>query len=719
MLRSILILIIALPIITQAQVTLTGKVTDHKNEAIIGANVFILDTYDGASTDLDGAFTFSTAETGVQTLVVSFIGYETINQEIDIQTEALNIDIILKEAINRLDAVVITAGSFSASDESNREVLKPLDIVTTAGSTADIAGALNTLPGTQQVGETGRLFVRGGQGYETRTFIDGIGVQKAYSPSAPNTPGRSRFSPFMFKGTSFSTGGYSAEYGQALSSALVLNSRDSYPNDRTDISLMSVGADISHTEAFEKSSVAAKVQYTNLEPYFHLVGQKLEWDRAPQSIDGNFLYRYKTSENGSLKFYSNFNHSDFSIYQPDILDEDMKRQINRNNNYYYANTSYQQTINNQWSIKSGLSYTTNTDKIEIDDQKINEADRSVHAKVLMAYDPKENFGAIFGVENFYNKHELFFSDSSEADDVNLDYDQNITAAFAEADLYLSNRLVLRAGVRGEFNHLSNQFYLSPRVSLARQIGENDQVSLAYGGFNQSGPEDFVRIKNDLKDEKAEHLILNYQWIKGGRTFRIEGYHKNYDNLIKFEDPFGAATFSNAGNGYANGIDIFWRDNKTFKGFDYWVSYSYLDTERDYRDFPQAATPTFASAHNFSIVTKKFIQSLKTQIGATYSFASSRPYNNPNNDDFNGGRTPAYHDLSFNASYLYRSNVIIHFSVNNLLGVNNIFGYEYSEQRNDQGQFVERAIKPAAPRFLFLGVFITLSKNKSVNQLPGL
>ena len=82
----------------------------------------------------------------------------------------------LQEEINELDAVTITAGSFTAGDASRRTVFRPLDIATTAGATADIAGALNTLPGTQKVGETGRLFVRGGDGSETRTFIDGLVV---------------------------------------------------------------------------------------------------------------------------------------------------------------------------------------------------------------------------------------------------------------------------------------------------------------------------------------------------------------------------------------------------------------------------------------------------------------------------------------------------------------------------------------------------------------
>ncbi len=74
----------------------------------------------------------------------------------------LEMEVILKEIPNELTAVVITAGSFEASSEKKITVLKPLDIVTTARANADIAAALRPLPGTQQVGESAELFVRGG-----------------------------------------------------------------------------------------------------------------------------------------------------------------------------------------------------------------------------------------------------------------------------------------------------------------------------------------------------------------------------------------------------------------------------------------------------------------------------------------------------------------------------------------------------------------------------
>src|SRR5690606_23454916 len=139
----------------------------------------------------------------------------------------------MRESVNTLDAVVISAGTFSAGDNSKITALKPLDIVTTAGSAGNIIAALQTLPGTQTVGEDGRLFVRGGEADETQTFVDGIRVAQPYGASTNELPTRGRFSPFLFSGISFSTGGYSAEYGEALSSVLLLNTQDEETQNKT------------------------------------------------------------------------------------------------------------------------------------------------------------------------------------------------------------------------------------------------------------------------------------------------------------------------------------------------------------------------------------------------------------------------------------------------------------------------------------------------------
>ena len=177
--------------------------------------------------------------------------------------------------------------------------------------------------------------------------------------------------------------------------------------------------------------------------------------------------------------------------------------------------------------------------------------------------------------------------------------------------------------------------------------------------------------------------------------------------------------TNQGYGYARGVELFWRDRRSIKNADCWVSYSLLDTKRDYRDFPTLAPPTFAARHTFSVVYKHFLPALKTQLGARYSFASGRSYFNPNNDDFHGDRTRSFNNLSLNAAYLIRQHIILYASATNVLGAPNVFGYDYASQPDAQGTYARRAVTPPAPRFFFVGLFITLSRDGKTNQLDNL
>lgn len=704
----------------QAQIQISGTVIDKKGEPIIGTNVMVVGSYDGASTDINGYFSFETYEEGANELQVSFIGYKNTTSAVEIDGKPIVINLVLEEAINKLNAVVITAGSFNASEDGNREVLKALDIATTAGATADISGALNTLPGTQKVGESGRLFVRGGAGYETKTFIDGMAVLNAYSPSAPSTPSRGRFSPFMFKGTSFSTGGYSAEYGEALSSALILDTKDIESVDRGDIAIMTVGGSYAHNKSWEKSSLSAKVEYIDISPYIGLVRQKIEWLEAPKTISANYAYRIKTSKTGMLKVYGNLDQSSFQMKRPTIDDENIKDAIDLKNDYQYINTNYKEILNDIWLVRGGVSFTSQHEDIVVNGIQVDQVDQGIHAKVVLEHELSDQVSLSFGTEVLTNEftENVIENQQPLAD---LSYYQVLNASFVESEQYWSNNLATKVGVRSTYSKLINSWQLDPRVSLAYKTSENGQMSLAYGQFHQDAQSQWLKINDQIKPEKATHYILNYQVVKNKRTFRIEGYFKQYEDLIKFDemDLYNPNSYSNNGNGVAKGIDVFWRDNKSLKGTDYWISYSYLDTERDYLTFSQSSVPSFASKHNVSVVYKKFFQSIKSMIGATYSYTSGRYYHNPNFEGFQNSQTKAYQDLSFNISYLMRSNVIIHGSVTNVLGFKNVFGYEYGEVQNSEGLFNERAITQPAPRFLFLGIFITLAKDKTMNQMPNL
>lgn len=174
-----------------AQTKISGKVLDNAGQPLPAANVFIEGTYDGTTTDADGNFTFETSEKGTQVLVITFLAYDDLRQNIIVENYKPQ-NFTMRENVNTLDAVVISAGTFSAGDNTKVSALKPLDIVTTAGSAGDIVAALNTLPGTQTVGESGRLFVRGGESDETQTYVDGIRVAQPYGATANNLPTRGR-----------------------------------------------------------------------------------------------------------------------------------------------------------------------------------------------------------------------------------------------------------------------------------------------------------------------------------------------------------------------------------------------------------------------------------------------------------------------------------------------------------------------------------------------
>lgn len=713
------ILLIALTTVTFAQIKVSGKVTDEKGEPVIGANVMIKDSYDGISTDAEGSFTFTTTETGKQILVVTSIGYKVSEVTIELLEKNVEITINLKEEFNELEAVVISAGSFTAGEDKRRTILKAVDIATTAGATADIAGALNTLPGTTKVGETGRLFVRGGDDSEARTFIDGMVVLNSYEVSAPNTPSRNRFMPFMFKGTSFSTGGYSAEYGQALSSALVLNSKDKAEMNQTDIGILSVGGEVAHTQVFDKSSISAKIGYTDISPYYKIIDQRVDWKDPYKSLVGNAAFRQQIGSNGGyLKLYGNYSDAKLSMYEHDIAEPQNKQLYEIKNKYAYGNAAYQQPLNEKWLVRGGLSYSFSDNAVKIEGTPMNEKEKGAHMKAVLENSVTDKIEVRFGTEILTRSYVASRYDEESDQMQTQGFDELISGTFAETEFYLSNTIVARAGARLEYNNLIDNVSVDPRVSIAYKPFEKGQFSFAYGKFRQTAKNQYVRVNNELNNEKAEHFILNYQVITDHRTFRVETYYKKYADLVKFGNT-EQTVINNKGNGFARGAEVFWRDSKTVKNVDYWISYSFLDTKRDYLNYPYEAMPTYASKHNLSIVYKHFINKLKSQVGITYSYGSPRPYNNSNEEKFNAGRTPSYQDLSANVAYLPKNWLIVYVSCTNLLGRDNIFGYAYSETPDMDGVYAERAIKQPAAHFLLVGIFITLSKNKSVNQLPNL
>lgn len=705
-----LILIIILISIANlsAQQTISGSVSDKKGFPIINANIYFEGSYDGCISSEEGHFTLNTNLNGKQVLTASFIGYDKYAHLLHLDGKDTVLKIVLREKVSEINEVSITAGIFSASDEKKSATLSSFDIATTASAMGDIYGAYASMPGSQKVGEEGKLFVRGGEAYETKTYMDGMMVQSPYFSSMPDVPTRGRFSPLLFSETLFSTGGYSAEYGHGLSSIVDLTTNGLESQDKASVGIMTVGANASYAKRWKKTSLAMTGLYANNALHHKLFKQNVDWIKDPVMGDGMLMFRQQIGESGMIKSFFSFNAANMAMNYNNFEAGTMDPIENKNLNLY-ANTSYSDQLAEKWLIRTGISISKDKSDIRYTDIPMVTLNTGAGLKLAFTHITSENLKLRFGTD--INMGNYKFQVTTDRSYTLLLQDIS-PSLFTEADIKLSNKLAIRAGLRGEYTSILGEPAILPRISAAYKTGTYSQVSLAWGKYRQKPKNEFLQFAPQLSHEKADHYILNFQHRKQKRTFRIEAYLKNYDQLVKYaywNSPY-AADYNNEGYGFARGFDLFWRDSESMINTDYWISYSYLNTTRDYHAYSESAIPGFASAHNISLVYKRFLARLKTFVGATYSFASGRPYDDKNTPGFMEGRTKSYNDISLSLNHLtdiFGKECIIHLSITNLPGFDNVFGYTYAATPDESGIFPSQAIVPTTGTQAILLFMISL------------
>ena len=697
------------------QTTISGTVKDEKCATLPGANIYFKGTYVGTSSNAEGKYKLETKLTGEQVLQIEFLGFETISKELVLEGKPVKLDFILKEAFNKLQAVTITAGTFEAGDKRKSVVLSPVDMITTAGALGDVYGALKMLPGVTANPESGKLFVKGGSSQESQTYINGSLVHVPYNSSVPNTSTRGRFNPFIFGGTVFSTGGYSAEYGQALSSVLLLETKDVPLEDEYNFSLMSVGADAAATKRWKNGGITATVKYNNLKPYMSIVPQNFNWHQYPESFGGELSIQQKTG-NGQFKLYANYGKSKLSLDQNNPGNSEVPITYELKDENIFVNAYWKEGLNKKLFLRTGMSVSNNANDININSEVVSKKLKGMHLKSVLLYELSPKILIKSGAElghQFYD-----FGYKSEEANFYSDYKNNQLAAFTEAELYTSNKFVSRIGARVEYSDYLNEFRFSPRFSTAYKLSDEDVLSFSWGWFYQNPFDDYLIYTNRIEAERSDHYTFSYQRIKNNRVLKLDLYHKNYQNLVQFETEnfYLPESYNNQGQGHARGLDFFWRDKKSFKYLEYWISYSYLDTKRLYRDFPTEVQPSYASKHNLSVVMKYFFQGIRSLAGFSYRYGSPRNYNDPNSNQFYSAQTMAYNTIDLNWTLLYRDNIIFYFSATNVFGFKQAFGYRYADMQNDDGLYDKTPIIPGAKRFFIIGCFITLSAKGDKNQL---
>jgi len=685
---------------------ITGTVKDTRGTPLAFANVYVEGRLEGAMTDEEGRFSFRTRAGETLTLICSYIGYQTFQKKITPKPgERVQVDIVLREMEVKGEPVTITASAFTSADREG-VTLTSLDVVTTPGAAADVFWAIKTYPGLQQVEEGAGLFVRGGDVSETLTILDGAVVTHPYRYESPTGGFFGTFSPFLLKGTFFSSGGFSARYGNALSAVLAMESQDLPARRRISLGLglaaESIWIDLPLVG--DKLGLSFSGNRSNTRMMFQLNKAKREFSQYPMAYDANLNLMYRYSPDGYLKLFLFREVDRVGVEVVDPVYEAHYHGTSRNSLY---NFKFSKLLSGKWLLQGNVALNEFERDLRLSAMQLDIQDRLHQFRLSGEGSLGSGVTLRVGAVQFWNrarftgrvpKEELDLNPEAATERVDTDYRSHRAVGFLELESHAPFGLVVIPGIRGEWESISGDMTMDPRLSLSWLVGTYSRITAAWGVYHQYPRPEYYDpyIGNpQLSAMRSVHSILGYVYQKEGQIFRIEAYRKDYRGLL-LEDP--QRNYVNEGYGYAKGIDVFVK--RSLGRLSGWVSYSYLKARRKWMDYPRMVSPYFDITHNFTAVLKLSVLR-GFEVGLSYRYATGKPYT-PAPGQYNVARVPDYQKLDLSLSCLYSffegNLTVFYLAVSNLLNRVNIFDYRYSSDYSGR-----EPVKSSFGRSVYFGV----------------
>jgi iron complex outermembrane receptor protein len=178
--KYIVALLLGLTTFLHAQNSITGKVTDSKNNPLLGVTVYASDLHKSTKTDLNGMYTLTELPNGNLTLVFSSVGFATQSKKIEKTQNTQTLDVVMDELAFQMDEVIVST-PFSKLQSQNvmkvdRESVKSMQ---EKGSATLIEG-LATIPGVSQIStgtSIGKPVIRGLSGNRVLVYTQGVRLE--------------------------------------------------------------------------------------------------------------------------------------------------------------------------------------------------------------------------------------------------------------------------------------------------------------------------------------------------------------------------------------------------------------------------------------------------------------------------------------------------------------------------------------------------------------
>lgn len=284
-----------------AQVKIFGKVIDAEEQPIEFATVRIAGTAVGATTGLDGSYSLSVAESDTIEIIFTCIGYKEHKQKLISPSDNVNVNAKLFKTTRELEAIEVTeykkqTGGMQTLDAGQ------LKVGPNASGNA-VEGLLTTIAGVSSKDEMSSQYsVRGGSYDENSVYINGIEVYRPQLISSGQQEGLSIINPSLVGSIEFSTGGFSAEYGDKMSSVLDITYRqpESFEGN---VAASLMGAEAAIGQSTGKFSQLHGIRYKRNTTLLSSLETKGEYD--PSFFDYQTNLRLKLNDQWNISFLGN------------------------------------------------------------------------------------------------------------------------------------------------------------------------------------------------------------------------------------------------------------------------------------------------------------------------------------------------------------------------------------------------------------------------------
>lgn len=557
-----------------------GKISDFDNgSAIEFATVYLTGTNFNTSSNYKGEFQILNVPAGEYTLSIRAFGFKPNDQLIDLNERSVTLDIkIPSQSIQLKETIIVSDNIIEKTSVSQMEISQ-IQIESGKGISNDPMKTINSLPGlasNNNLYGPSAIYVRGGEPFENLYLLDNIRM-----PFPFYFFGQSVINPDILEKAEVLTGGWGANYGNAMSSVFNFSTRNGNMEKfkaTADISVFYLSALVETPIIKNKLSIIIGARKSNFDVLFSPllpkppkmgdITGKLAWDINSKnkltltSLNVKDRLDFLDSNTIFPGFYANDRINAQNLQLQSVISSKAYSKFSvmhsgLNLNAYVGEYLFDIKFNT-YGLREDLSFYPNQQTKIRAGIEINRDEEVSHAKEL------------------YSSTDINITDSSKLyKEKYVNKINHWAAIYGVYERTLLQRLKISTGLRAELNELNNRYDVSPRLTLSYNLNSKSHLSANWGLFTQS-PQTYAAIQNtSLISNQCYHYVLSYKYIFQQSFFiRVESYYKDYKHLVMFDSNY---VYSNNGKGNAKGLELtLMKEKGRFNG---WITYGLSQSER--------------------------------------------------------------------------------------------------------------------------------------------